>query len=61
MTALVDYLATTAVDPDLLAELLSDPERALQGAGIDPAELIGPDPKPEEPEEPAMVATVAPF
>jgi hypothetical protein len=61
MSVLIDYLATTAVDPDLLAELLSDPERALRAAGIDPAELIGPDPKPEPPEEPLMVSTVTPF
>jgi hypothetical protein len=33
----------------------------LRAAGIDPAELIGPDPKPEPPEEPLMVSTVTPF
>ena len=61
MSVLIDYLATTAVDPDRLAELLSDPEGALRAAGIDPAELVGPDPKPHPPEEPLMVSTVTPF
>jgi hypothetical protein len=59
MTVLTEYLASAAVDPDRLADLLTDPEVALRAAGIEPGELLGPDPKPG-PEEPAMI-TVTPF
>jgi hypothetical protein len=61
MSVLIDFLATTALDPDLLGDLLTDPERALIAAGIDPADLIGPNPKPEEPHPDVAVATVTPF
>lgn len=61
MSVLIDYLATTAVDPDRLAYLLTDPELALRTAGIDPSELLGPDPKPPPDEPDIMITTVTPF